>query len=357
MMKRLFVKYFTGIRTLTAVTIGVLAVIVVVLFISSEPGVSLTAFFLGPFRSSRTIANIFETASPIIFCGLAIAVSFQARQFYIGAEGALYLAAAVGTGIAVLTAMPWFLHIPFILLCSACIGGVWGALPGWLKVRYDASEVVSALMLNFAAYFGGLFIINYFFRDPEAGYMVSYTLPESAQLTRFIEGTRVHWGIVLGFILALAVHYLLYHTTTGYEIRMTGYNRRFAHFGGIKTSRVILQVHILTGMIAGIGGITEVMGIHRVFNWQTSPGFGWDGIVVAIIGRSRPLYIVLASLFLAYLRVGGRQLRLMSDVPVEIVAVIQAIIILLITAQAFLERVRRYAVLSQGTAGEREIRP
>ena len=108
MMKRLFVKYFTGIRTLTAVTIGVLAVIVVVLFISSEPGESLTAFFLGPFRSSRTIANIFETASPIIFCGLAIAVSFQARQFYIGAEGALYLAAAVGTGIAVLTAMPWF---------------------------------------------------------------------------------------------------------------------------------------------------------------------------------------------------------------------------------------------------------
>ena len=185
--------------------------------------------------------------------------------------------------------------------------------------------------------------------------MVSYTLPESAQLGQFIAGTRVHWGIVLGLVLALAVHYLFYHTTTGYEIRMTGYNRRFARFGGVRTSRVIILVHIVTGMIAGVGGMTEVMGIHRVFNWQTSPGFGWDGVVVAIIGRNRPLYVVLASIFLAYLRVGGRQLRLMSDVPGEIVAVIQAIIILLITAQAFLERVRQRAVLSQSAGGEQEV--
>ena len=355
-MKRSVLTHFTAIRTSIAIMIAVLTVVVVVLLISSDPGVSLTAFFLGPFQSGRTIANIFETASPIMFAGLAIAVSFQARQFYIGAEGALYLAAAVGTGIAVSTTMPWFLHVPFILLCSACIGGIWGALPGWLKVRYDASEVVSALMLNFVAYFGGLFLVNSFFRDPEAGYMVSYTLPESAWLTQFIPRTRIHWGIVIGLVLALVVQYLFYHTTTGYEIRMTGYNRRFARFGGVRTSRVIVHVHILTGMIAGVGGMTEVMGIHRVFTWQTSPGFGWDGVVVAIIGRNRPLYVVLAALFLAYLRVGGRQLKLMSDVPSEIVTVIQAIIILLITAQAFLGRMRRYAVLSQNGTEEREAR-
>ena len=355
-MRQFILRYFTGIRTVIAVGIGVLTAVLVVFVISSDPATSLRSFFLGPFRTSRTIANIFETASPIIFAGVAIAVSFQAQQFYIGAEGALYITAAVGTGFAVSTAMPGFIHVPVVILFSALVGGLWGALPGWLKVRFNASEVVSALMLNFVAYFGGLFLVNNYFRDPDAGYMVSYRLPESAWLGQFITGTRVHWGVVLGFVVALMIHYLFYHTTTGYEIRMTGYNRNFARFGGIRTSKVILLVHVLTGLIAGVGGMTEVMGIHRVFNWQNSPGFGWDGVVVAIIGRNRPMRVVLAGLFLAYLRGGGRQLRLISDVPGEIVSVIQAIIILLITAQAFLSQVRNRLIVAESSKQSQEAR-
>ncbi len=346
-MQRFILRNFTLIRTLVAIAIGIGIVVLVIILISASPGISLDAFLFGPFRSRRTMATILETASPIIFAGLAIAVSFRAQQFYIGAEGAMYITAAVGTAFAVSTSMPWFLHVPIILIFSAVVGGAWGAIPGFLKARFNASEIVSALMLNFVAYYGGLYLINYHFRDLDAGYMVSYTLPESAWLAQFIEGTRIHWGIVLAFVAAVAVWYLFYHTTTGYEIRMTGHNQRFARFGGVNTFKVIILVHVLTGLIAGVGGMTEVMGIHRRFNWQLSPGYGWDGVIVAIIGRNHPFLIVPASLFLAYLRVGGQQLKLMSDVPGEIVLVIQSVIILLITAQAFLGQWRRRLVIAQ----------
>ena len=132
---------------------------------------------------------------------------------------------------------------------------------------------------------------------------------------------------------------------------MTGFNEKFARFGGINVVKVIILSQIILGLLAGMGGMTEVMGIHRRFNWQNSPGYGWDGVVVAIIGRNHPLLIIAASLFLSYLRVGGQQLNLMSDVPYEMVIVIQSIIILLITAEAFLSQWRYHVTVRQ--AGRR----
>jgi ABC-type uncharacterized transport system permease subunit len=150
----------------------------------------------------------------------------------------------------------------------------------------------------------------------------------------------MHWGIVLSLVFAVLVYLFLYHSTTGYEVRMTGFNEKFARFGGIRVSRVVILSQVILGLIAGVGGMTEVMGIHHRFNWQSSPGYGWDGVVVAIIGRNHPLLIIAASFFLSYMRVGGQVLTLMSDVPAEMVTVIQSIIILLITAEAFLSRWR-----------------
>ena len=306
--------------------------------ISKDPGYSLRSFLLGPLLSRGRFGNVIETASPIIFCGLAIAVAFQAEQFNIGAEGALFLSAAVGTAFAVSTRLPMFLHIPLVLLAAGLTGAIWGFIPGILKAKWNASELVASLMMNYVAYFLGLYLINFHFRDKDAGYLVSYRLPETAWLNQFIPGTRIHWGILLALAAALLVYYLLYHTTAGYEIRTTGFNQKFARFGGINILKTIVLSQVILGFIAGIGGMTEVMGIHRRFNWQSSPGYGWDGIVVAIIGRNHPLLIIAAAFFLSYLRVGGQVLNLLSDVPSEMVKVIQSIIILLITAEAFLSQ-------------------
>ena len=339
-MEKFVLKYFNLIRTLIAVAIGLVISVSLIYLVSKDPGYSLQSFLLGPFLSRSRFFNLIETASPIIFCGLAIAVAFQARQFNVGAEGCLYLGAAVGTAFAVSTHLPAFLHIPLVLLVATGVGAIWGAIPGILKARWNASELVASLMLNYVAYFLGLYLINFHFRDKQAGYLVSLQLPKSAWLAQFIPDTRMHWGIFLSIVCALLVWMFLYHTTTGYEIRMTGFNEHFARFGGINVVRIIVACQLIMGLLAGLGGMAEVMGIHRRFLWQSTPGWGWDGVVVAIIGRNHPLLIIAASFFLAYLRVGGQVLNLMSDVPSEMVTVIQWIIILLITAEAFLSRWR-----------------
>jgi simple sugar transport system permease protein len=207
-------------------------------------------------------------------------------------------------------------------------------------------------MFNYVAYYLGLYLINFHFRDKKAGYLVSLQLPKTAWLAQFVPDTRLHWGIVLSLAMAVVVYLYLYHTTSGYEIRTTGFNERFARFGGINVARVIMLCQLIMGLLAGIGGMTEVMGIHRRFNWQTSPGYGWDGVIVAIIGRNHPLLIIAASFFLAYLRVGGQVLNLMSDVPAEMVSVIQSIIILLITAEAFLSQWRYRITVRQAERKE-----
>jgi ABC-type uncharacterized transport system permease subunit len=351
-VEKLVIRYFNLIRTIIAILIGIVISVSLIYLVSKDPGFSLQQFLLGPVLSRSRFSNMVEMASPIIMCGLAIAVAFQARQFNVGAEGALYLGAAVGTGFAVSTAMPAFLHVPLTLLVAAGVGAVWGMIPGLLKAKWKASELVSSLMLNYVGYYFGLYLINWHFRDKNAGYLVSLQLPKTAWLAQFVPNTRMHYGILLSLVFAVLVFLFLYHTTTGYEIRMTGANERFARFGGVNVFKVVVLCQLILGLLAGIGGMTEVMGIHRRFNWQTSPGYGWDGVVVAIIGRNHPLLIVAAALFLAYLRVGGQVLNLMSDVPAEMVSVIQSIIILLITAEAFLAQ-WRYQITVRQAEGKR----
>ncbi len=351
-MEKFVLKYFNLIRTVIAIAIGVVITVFLVYLISKTPGDSIKYFFVGPFLSKSRFSSVIETAAPIIFCGVAIAVAFQAEQFNVGAEGALYISAAVGTAFAVSTHMPAVIHVPLTLIVAAAVGGIWGSIPGILKAKLKASELVSSLMMNYIAYFLGLYLINFHFRDKSAGYLVSLRLPETAWFGQFVDGTRLHWGILLSLVFAVGTYFYLYHTKGGYEIRQTGFNEKFAKFGGVNIIKVIIIAQIISGAIAGVGGMTEVMGIHRRFNWQNSPGYGWDGVVVAIIGRNHPIYIIFAALFLSYLRVGGQVLNLMADVPSELVSVIQAIIILLITAEAFLSQWKYRITIKQAVKEE-----
>ena len=356
-MKKFLLKYFNLIRAVIAILIGIIISVCIIYIISKEPGLSLKSLFLGPLLSKSRFGNFIETASPIIFFGLAIAIPFQAGQFNIGAEGALFIGAVVGTAFGVSTNMPAFLHIPLVLLVAGLTGAFWGFIPGFLKAKWNTSELVISLMLNYVAYFIGLYLINFHFRDKAAGYLVSYKLPETAWLVQFIPGTRIHIGVIISLGFAVLIYYFLYHTTLGYEIRTSGFNINFARFGGINVFKVILISQVIGGFIAAIGGMTEVMGVHRRFNWQLSPGYGWDGVVVAIIGRNNPLLIILSSLFLAYLRVGGRILNLLSDIPPEMITVIQSIIILLITAEAFLAQWKYKITVREAKAKEVSSEP
>jgi general nucleoside transport system permease protein len=317
-----------------ALLLGVAALVLIPLaFTLPDPGRAIATFVLGPFDSVRHIGNIVETATPLMFTGLAVSLMFRAGMFNLGAEGAYFLG-AVFAALAILKG-----GLPAWAVCGGAIvfGGAMGSLacvvPAVLRVRFGASELVTSLMLNYAAMFAGLFVVNYFLRDPNAGAMVSYAFPPAARLAQILPGTRVHIGLVLALAACGAGGVYLFSTRWGYALRVVGANPGYARHLGLPIGRILISVQALAGLIAAAGGAVEMQGLYPRFGWPSLPGAGWDGLVVGILAGNSPLLVPPAALALSYLKVGGDLLSRNYDISAEIVGLIQALVILFATAR------------------------
>lgn len=334
-------------RTLLAIALALLLGFAITLVVSEEPLQAFGYFLTGPFVTMRRFGAFLEAAIPLTFTGLAVSIVFAAGQFNIGAEGQFFIGAVAATAAGILLRLPAIIHVPVALLCGMAAGAVAGTIPGYLKARWNAPELVSSLMLNYVFYRLGMYFISYHLRDLTVGAMVSLPLRESSWLPQFLPPTRLHWGVLVLAVTFVCTYVLMFRTKWGYEIRMTGQNLNFARYSGIPVSLVMLYSQVVSGGIAGLGGAVEMLGIYRRFQWLASPGYGFDGVIIAILSRNNPLLVPLSALFLAYLRVGADVMAMYSDVTSEMVGIIQAVMILLITAQAFLAGVRHRMVLRE----------
>lgn len=344
--QRLFEVYRTVLASLIALTIA----LVIIFLVSDVPGEALKIFLIGPVDSLRHFGNVLEMMVPLIFTGLAVTLMFTASQFNLGAEGAFFFGAVGASFIAVNWALPVVFHPLAAILWGGLIGAVFCGIPGLLKIKWGSSELVSSLMFNYIAYFFGLYLINYFLRDVNAGAMVSPPLAKSAKLLRLIPKTKVHFGIIIAASMAVFASVFMFRTRWGYRIRAIGLNIRFAEYAGINTAAAILLSQVLGGFIAGMGGAVEVLGMYRRFTWQILPGYGWTGIIVAILARNNPAYVPAAAFFLAYLRIGADIMSRATDVPNEFVAVIQGVMVILVTAESFLAKYRHRVVVREAMA-------
>ncbi len=340
---------FETLRTILAISISLLIALVTILLVSETPGAALRAFLFGPLSSLRHFGNVLEMMIPLIFTGLAISIMFTAAQFNLGAEGAFFMGAVVSSFAAVQWTLPMVIHPIVSILIGGLTGAVFCGIPALLKVKWGASELVSSLMFNYIALFFGLYLINYYLRDPNAGAMVSYRLAETAKLGTLIPRTRVHFGLIIAALFIVLMYYYTYRTRWGYRTRLTGLNDKFAEYAGIKTASVIISAQLLGGFIAGAGGSIELLGLYRRFSWQQLPGYGWSGVIVAILARRNPAYVPVAAFFLAYLRIGADLMSRQSDVQNEIVAIIQGVMIVLIAAAGFLEKSQYRMVFRDAT--------
>lgn len=334
-------------RTLIAILLALLLGLVIIVAVSEEPWEAFYHFVVGPLTTTRRIGNWIEATIPLIFTGLAVSIAFQAGQFNIGAEGQLFFGGVCATIVGITLQLPMYLHV-LVALMGAMVGGaVAGAIPGLMKSRWGASELVSSLMLNYVFYRLGLYLINHHYRDASAGAMVSYRLPETAWLQQFLPPTRIHWGLWVALAAIVFSYLFLYRTRWGYALRMTGLNRDFAAYAGIGVSAVIIYSQVISGAIAGLAGAADVLGLYRRFQWQQLPGYGFDGVIIATLARNHPLGVPIAALFLAYVRSGASIMSRMTDVSSEMVAIIQGLMILLVTAQAFLAKWRHRSVVKE----------
>lgn len=344
--QRLFESY----RTALAIVIAMGIALVILYFVSDIPGEAIKLFLIGPLGSLRHFGNVLELMVPLIFTGLAVTIMFTASQFNLGAEGAFFFGAVGASFLAINWSLPIVIHPMFAIIWGGLIGAVFCGLPGLLKIKWGSSELVSSLMLNYIAYFFGLYLINYFLRDIQAGAMVSYKLPESAKLIRLIPKTKIHFGIFIAALMLVLSTAFIFRTRWGYRIRIVGRNIQFAKYVGINTAGAIVLSQALGGFIAGMGGAIEILGAYRRFTWQILPGYGWTGVIVAILAHNNPLYVPVAAFFLAYLRISADIMSRSTDVPNEFVSIIQGVIIILIAAESFLAKYRHKRVVKEAMA-------
>jgi ABC-type uncharacterized transport system permease subunit len=283
-------------------------------------------------------------ATPLIFTGLAVLVGFRCGLFNIGAEGQLYIAAfaAAWVGIVLANLSSWLL-VPLCFLAAIGMGAFWAAIPGVLKARFGSHEVINTIMLNFIAVALVSYFTQYYYKAPGDPILQTTTIGENAHIARlgsFVPGFPERIPLNLAFILALlaclVVYLFLWRTKWGYEIRSTGSNPTAAEYGGISIRKQIVIAMAVSGALAGMVGINEVMGYRYRYYDGFSDNYGFTGIAVALLGRNHPVGVIISALLFAVLQHGGIYVDGFSEhVTKDIVQVLQGIIILFVAAEAF----------------------
>lgn len=339
---------FDFLRTLIAIALAVVIAVIIIIVVSATPMEAISRFLMGPIKSFRYFFNVIELMTPLMFTGLAVSLMLQVKIFNLAVEGVFYAGGLTAATVACLTTMPVGLHPLTGMLTGALTGGLIALIPAYFKTKFEASEVVSSLMLNYVIFKTGDFILKTWLRDPQSIHVTSYEYPQSAYLPK-IAG-NIHLGLPIIVLLLVAAYFFMYKTRWGFEIRTTGENRKFARYSGMKVTKVILGAQLIGGCIAGLGGAIHILGATQRFTWEWRSGYGWDGLVVAIVARNNPKLVPVAAFILAYLRIGSDIMSRMTDVQNEVVAIIQGVIIVLIAASQFLEFWRKKQVVNAATA-------
>ncbi|MBX3063260.1 MAG: ABC transporter permease [Anaerolineae bacterium] len=319
------------------------------------------AFLLGPLGRPNRWAVWIQDAVTLTFLGLAVAIVFRARQFYLGGEGQIYMGALVSGMIALASGnLPPAVVIPLCIAAAMLAGFLWGLIPGVLKAYLGANELVSSLMLNTVATRFFEMVLNFQLKPPTAGFIASATFPASGQLPVLVADTAITISVFLVIIAMIGTWLLMSRTSLGYEIRMVGSNQKFAAYGGINTKRVIMLSMAISGIIAGLAGAHLSMGIFRQLVLNMSANLIFEGVVVALLARNNPLVIPFTGLLYAYLRAGAQFMERDANVSFEVVRIIQAVIILLITAEALVtlfQSRRGQRKQQQAAAPQAEVKP
>jgi general nucleoside transport system permease protein len=300
----------------------------------------------GGFGSRFAWTETLTRATPLIFTGLAAALAFRARLFNIGAEGQLYAGALAAVAVGGLHGgsgfdAPAWLLFPLMLAAAALAGALLLLVPAWLKSRLAVDEVVTTLLLNFIVLLFVGAMLDGPMKDPSAmGWPQSVALQDSLQLGKLVERSRVHTGLLIALACALAAWVLLKHTTHGFQMRAVGSGTRAAAFAGMPVAWVTVKVALLSGALAGVAGAVEVAGRAGYVTLDMSPGYGYTGIVIAMLAALHPLFVVAAAVFVAGILVGADSMSRAVGVPTYIADVIVAVALIAMLVATMFTQVR-----------------
>ncbi|UTW10549.1 ABC transporter permease [Marinobacterium rhizophilum] len=306
--------------------------------LGQSPLVGLHAFFILPLSDLYGLSELGVKAAPILLCAMGLALCYRAKVWNIGAEGQLLFGALIGSWAALQfleTEGAWVL--PLVLLAGALGGMFWGLLPALLRTHFNTNEILTTIMLNYIALNVLLYGVHGPLKDPQGyNFPESALFSESTLLPTLLEGTRVHIGVLFALLAVAVVWVLLSRSFIGFQIRVLGLDARAAHYAGFHEKKLVIFVLVLCGGLAGLAGVLEVTGPIGQLVPQVSPGYGYAAIIVAFLGRLHPLGILLASLLMALVYMGGEMVQIELGLPQALTGLFQGMLLLYLLACDFL---------------------
>ena len=313
------------------------------------------SLFEGSFWSLRSISNTITGTTPLLLSGLAVSVAFKAGLFNIGATGQMLAGGMTALWVGFVMSGPGWLQVPLAVLAGAIGGALYGGVAGVLKARTGAHEVITTIMLNSIASFLVLWLLKTttFQREGRPD-PISKLISDEAHLPRlfgFLDARSdlvAHSGFFVALLATYAYWYLLKRTTLGFELRATGLNSDAAKYAGMKSKSLMVVAMLLAGGFAGMAGATEVLGTYGYASTSLAGNIGFDAIAVALLGQSSPIGTLVSALLFGALQAGGRSMQANTDVPVDLIIVLRALIVMFVAAPLLVKAMFR--VKSQVTA-------
>jgi ABC-type uncharacterized transport system permease subunit len=333
-----------------AIIIALLVGALVLWATGHSPIDAYSKLFAGAFGDSYGFGQTLAQATPIIFTSLAFLFAFKCGLFNIGAEGQLLIGgmAAALVGIS-FTNLPFYVHLPLALLAGAGGGALWGFIPAVLKAKLDAHEVITTMMLSYVALYVTSYMVNYPFKASGWVAQTPFIAP-AAELPRILPPTQLSGSIIIALIMVGITTFVLQRTTLGYEVRAIGLNATAARSGGINVKRGMILALVISGLLAGLGGAGEILGVERRYIDGFSPGYGWDGLAVALIGGLNPFGVVLASILVGALRSGGMVMNRVTGVPLDVIYLVQSLVVLFAAAPQLMKFLSKKRAINWRTA-------
>jgi general nucleoside transport system permease protein len=321
--------------SLLAVLVGMAVGAAVVAAYGENPFTVYSSLFQGAF-DRYGLPNTLSRAVPVVGAGLAAAVAFRAGFFTLGVEGQMVLGGLAGALVAIhLPSGAGALALPAAILAAMVIGAMWSLLAAWFELRFAVPILLGTLLMNYPATLFASYLVSGPLGDRVGGVSQTAQVPDAVRLGELAAGTRLNVGALAILVIVVALAYALSRTSGGYEVRMTGLNANFSRYGGVEVRRVGYKVMLASGLIAGLVGAIQVLGVHYRFidGALTAPLYAWVGLMAALLAESNPLGVLVAGLFFAALQTGGLEVERTTDLTRELSLILQSTIIILVASR------------------------
>ena len=340
------------IQIATAIVIALLITLVVLFLTSDEPIYAFNKLLTAPLTNMRYFGNVLELMVPLAFAGISASLLFRSGLFNMGGEGIFYISGIVATVLATKHLGSSMVHSIIVIVGASIFGGLIACISGFFKAKYNANELVTSLMLNNILFGVGFYILKSKLKDMSVTGVASEQYLETVKLQVLIPKTNVTTGFILLIVVTIIIWLIYKKTKLGYTIKMTGINKEFAKYSGMSFFALTMIVHFMSGFIAGMGSSVHLMSMYDRFTWSALPGYGFDGCLVAMLGKNHPIGAFVAAFGLSYLRTGSDIMARNTDVPVEMIAIVEMTLVLLITADFVVKYLKRKKAIEGGSTNE-----